>query len=225
VIASSTQTPQQYPLPYLERLPQNPTAHSPLIIMLHGRGAKAETIFSVKGYLDSEFHLISIRGTYESPIGEFEWFLPYDYDHPLDSFTEEHFKESENILTGMIKQLLKDKNISEDRLFLMGFSQGAAISHIVSLRGNINPKGVIPMSGFFPRPIMEWSQLNTSPEFLITHGKQDEVLPTKESIFAHEFLQSKGISSEYYEYKGRHKMSPVVLHHINDWIKSRTIPE
>lgn len=193
--------------------------------MLHGRAAKAETIFSVESLLNPEFHIISIRAAYPSSLGNYEWFLPYDYDHPLQSFSEEDFKESEYTLTEMIKGLMKEKNISEDQLFLLGFSQGAAMSYILSLRGDITPKGVIAMSGFFPRPLMKWKSFNTLPKFLITHGTQDETLPTSESIFAHEFLSSKGISSEYYEYKGRHKMTPVVLDHVNNWIRSQIIPE
>jgi len=220
LIASSTIIPSgRFPLPYLERLPNSTSDSTPLLIMLHGRAARAETIFSVEGLLDKAFHIISIQGTYPSPKGEFEWFLPYDYGHPLESFTEEHFRESERILTEMIIALLKEKNISEEHLFLMGFSQGSAMSHILSLRGNIKPKGVIAMSGFFPRPIIQWSTLNKSSRFLITHGTVDEVLPESESIFAHDFLASKGISSEYYSYKGRHKMTIPLLKHTDTWIK------
>lgn len=208
-----------YPLPYLERMPKATNDSTPLVIMLHGRAAKAETIFSVEGLLDPNFHIISIRGTYPSPKGEYEWFLPYDYEHPLESFSEKHLSESEKILTDMISQLLTEKNISEERLFIMGFSQGAATSYILSLRGNIKPKGVMAMSGFFPRPITKWKSLDHSSRYLITHGTEDEVLPASESIFAHEFLTSKGISSDYYAYKGRHKMTIPLLKHINDWIK------
>jgi phospholipase/carboxylesterase len=222
VTASSTLSEESYPLPYLERLPGVPSINPPLLIMLHGRAAKAETIFSVEGLLDPAYHIISIRGIYPSQKGEFEWFLPYDYDHPLESFSEDHFKASENILTEMILELLKEKGFTEDLLFLMGFSQGAAMSYILSLRGKIKPKGVIPMSGFFPRPIMQWGNINTSPEFLITHGTEDEVLLPSESIFAHEFLESKGISSEYYAYKGRHKMTIPLLKHTDNWIKQHT---
>ena len=190
--------------------------------MLHGRAAKAETIFSVEGLLDPMFHIISIRGTYISPKGDFEWFLPYDYDHPLESFGEEHYKDSEVLLTEMIFQLLEEKKIRRQNLFLMGFSQGAAMSYILSLRGNIKPNGVIAMSGFFPRVIQNWDLLNTEPKFLITHGTNDETLPVSESIFARNFLLSKGISSDYYEYKGRHKMTPPVLEHLNSWIRRHT---
>ena len=188
--------------------------------MLHGRAANAETILSVEGLLDPSYHIISIRGTYISPKGEYEWFLPYDYDHPLDSFTEEHFKSSEDILTTTISHVLGEKDLLRRDLYFMGFSQGAAMCYILALRGMIKPKGVIPMSGFFPRPIERWEQINKTSSFLITHGSKDEVLPTSESIHAQHHLQSKGISSQYYEYKGRHKMTLQLLEYVNSWIKS-----
>ena len=206
------------PLPFLERKPKTSDRPSALLIMLHGRAAKAETIFSVEGLLDPGFHIISIRGTYPSPKGEFEWFLPYDYEHPLESFGEVQFKDSENILTEMILRIMEDTGTNKEKLFLMGFSQGAAMCYILSLRGKIKPRGVIPMSGFFPRPIIKWESLDTSAQYLVTHGTEDEVLPASESIFAHEFLTSKGISSEYYAYKGRHKMTIPLLKHTSTWI-------
>jgi phospholipase/carboxylesterase len=204
-------------------MPRIQTASPPLVIMFHGRSAKAETIFSIEGLLDPTFHVISIRATYASPKGDFEWFLPYDYDHPLESFSEKHFKDSEAIVTAMIVKLLKEKNINENNLYLLGFSQGAAMSYILSLRGKIKPKGVIAMSGFFPRPILKWESLAASSHYLITHGTEDEVLPASESIFAHEFLKSKGISSEYYSYKGRHKMTIPLLKHTDNWIEQHTL--
>ncbi|MEP7234851.1 MAG: hypothetical protein ABI778_06100 [Ignavibacteriota bacterium] len=210
------------PLPYLERPPLQRTDETPLLIMLHGRAAKAETILSIEGLLDPNIHIISIRGTYESPKGDFEWFLPYDYDHPLDSFSESHFAESEAILSGMIAELAKANNIPPKRLFLMGFSQAAAMCYILGLRGNVLPQGVLAMSGFFPRPILGWNSLSKNSTYLITHGTEDEVLPPSESIFAHEYLEQKGISSEYYSYKGRHKMSIPLLRHTSAWIKDHT---
>ncbi len=210
-------------LPYLERKPRIETDSAPsVLILLHGRAAKAETIFSVEGLLDPALHILSIRATYDSPRGEFEWFAPYDYDHPLESFSEAHFAESEQILTTEILQLLEERNISQNDLFLGGFSQGAAMCQILSMRGVLKPKGVIAMSGFFPRPILQWTLPAHKSEYLITHGTRDHILPTSESIFANDFYVRSGFTSEYYEYNGRHKMSMPMLEKVNAWISDRS---
>ncbi len=211
-----------YPLPYIERLPKiNADKAPPLLILLHGRDAHAETIFSVEHLLPPEFHVISIRATYKSPREGFEWFKPYDYDHPLDSFSKEHYEESVKIATEMIAGLMEEKNVDKDQLYLLGFSQGAAMCHFLGLQNIIHPKGVVPMSGFFPRPILGWEDLNKEPHFLMTHGTEDKVLSTSESIFAQAFLTEQGITSEYYEYKGRHKMTLPLLSHISTWLRNQ----
>lgn len=209
-------------LPYVERLPrQQREGKPPLLVLLHGRDANGETIFSVEHLLPESFHIISIRATYTSPREGYEWYKPYDYDRPLESFDEEHFRESLDITTTMIASLLEEKDVDRQRLFLLGFSQGAAMCHFLGLEGKLKPKGVVPMSGFFPRPIEKWSNINKEAEFLITHGSEDKVLPTSESIYAHEFLSRSGIQNEYFEYKGRHKMTIPLLKYIADWLRQR----
>lgn len=206
-------------LPYIERLPGTPgDGKPPLLVLLHGRDAYAETIFSVEHLLPASFHVISIRATYTSPREGYEWYKPYDYDHPLESFGEEHFRESLDTATAMIASLLEEKDVDRERLFLLGFSQGAAMCHFLGLEGELHPKGVVPMSGFFPRPIEKWAHINTHAEFLITHGSEDKVLSTSESVYAQEFMQRNHISSDYYEYKGRHKMTIPLLKHVSSWL-------
>jgi phospholipase/carboxylesterase len=209
-------------LPYIERPPKaKTTGKPPLLVLLHGRDANAETIFSVEHLLPESFHIISIRATYKSPREGYEWYKPYDYDHPLESFGEEHFRESLDIVTPMIASLLEEKDVDKEKLFLLGFSQGAAMCHFLGLEGKLNPIGVVPMSGFFPRPIEKWTYINTNAKFLITHGTEDKVLSTSESVYGLEFLTSKGIEADYYEYKGRHKMTVPLLHHITNWLEAK----
>lgn len=191
-------------------------------MLLHGRDAFEETIFSIEHLLPALFHVISIRATYQSPREGFEWFKPYDYDHPIESFSEQHFSESVSIATKTIERLLHEKPVDKDNLFLLGFSQGAAICHFISLGGELPVKGVVPMSGFFPRPIEKWATVNTKPQFLISHGSEDTILGKEESIYALNFLHSKGISAEYYEYKGRHKMTLPLLSHVSKWLVEQT---
>lgn len=206
-------------LPYVERLPrQQGEGKPPLLVLLHGRDANGETIFSVEHLLPESFHIVSIRATYKSPRDGYEWYKPYDYDRPLESFGEEHFRESLDTVTPMIASLLEEKDVDRQRLFLLGFSQGAAMCHFLGLEGKLNPKGVVPMSGFFPRPIEKWTNINKEAEFIITHGTEDKVLSTSESKYALNFLRQNHISSNYYEYKGRHKMTIPLLHHISRWL-------
>lgn len=207
------------PLPFLERIAQTADPQSaPVVILLHGRAAKADTIFSINGLLDPNFHIIAIQAPYECPRGEYEWFLPYDYEHPLDTFSESHFAEAETILTRQIQTMMHERGITNDRLIIGGFSQGAAMSHILAMRGMLQPRAIMAMSGFFPRILLTWPMPKQMPTYFISHGSNDEVLPLSESKFAYDFCISHGLDATFYEYKGRHKMSIQMLRTINTWV-------
>ncbi|HWF43815.1 MAG TPA: hypothetical protein VG537_04150 [Candidatus Kapabacteria bacterium] len=206
-----------YSLPFLERTPREASASPFVVVLLHGRAAEAKTIFSIEGLLDPRFHVIAIRGTYESELGGYEWFHP-DKARSDEINDAERFDESENLLTNDIQQHIIRTSTRPDNLFLWGFSQGAAISLILGLRGIIHPKGVVPMSGFLPSPVRQWDRWDTSAEYLLVHGTNDEVLPVSTSRTAKDFLESKGIHATYHEYRGRHKMTLDSIAYINKWI-------
>lgn len=207
-------------LPYLEREPRiiSPKKH-PLLILLHGRGAEAKTIFSIQGMLDPRFHVIAITAPYASSIGGYEWFQTQTEAGDGEIEDAGRFGDAEAQLTSNIEQHIERLNAKSLPLFIWGFSQGAAMALIVGLRGTIKTTGIIPMSGFLPSPIVNrWKHWNTSIHALIAHGSNDEVLSTETSHYTQAFLESKGIPTEYYEYKGPHKMSLTAIAHINEWI-------
>ncbi len=190
---------------------------------MHGRDAYAETIFSVEHMLPKSFHIVSIRATYQLPRDGYEWFKPYDYDHPLESFAEEHFRESVDLATETIRSVMSEKGVAGDQLHLLGFSQGAAMCFFLGLEGKLQPKRIVPMSGFFPRPIEAWQTVNTSASFLVTHGSEDKVVSTSESKYGVAFLKRHQIPAEYYEYKGRHKMTLPLLKHVREWLEAPNV--
>ena len=65
----------------------------------------------------------------------------------------------------------------------------------LGLRGKIEPRGVIPMSGFLPSPIERWREWSYMSRYLFVHGDRDEVLPVESSLKAKRFLESKGIAA------------------------------
>jgi phospholipase/carboxylesterase len=104
-------------------------------------------------------------------------------------------------------------------VFLWGFSQGAAMSLVLGLRGQVAPAGAVPMSGFLPSQVKAWDTFDTRSKYLLVHGTSDEVLPPASSLSALKFLMQHGIRAEYHEYRGRHKMSLDSIAYINNWLR------
>jgi phospholipase/carboxylesterase len=207
-------------LPFLERVPKTQSdASAPLVVLLHGRGAEAKTIFSVEGLLDPGYHILALSGLYDSAIDGREWFRPRE-EIPGEITDAKQFDESERVLTENIESHIARIGADRSKIFLWGFSQGAAMALILGLRGIIKPRGVIAMSGFLPTPVTRWKKFDTSSHFLLPHGNEDEVLSSDTSKSAKAFLESKGIDAEFYPYKGRHKMSMESIAYVNNWILS-----
>ena len=206
-------------LNFLERSPkQSGPGPAPLLVLLHGRGAYAKTIFSIEGLLDPRFHVLAIQAPYPSEIGGFEWFHPMPETGLSENEDAERFDEVERLLTADLKFHIERTQSENSPLFLWGFSQGAAMSLIIGLRGEIKPVGIVPMSGFLPRPIKQWKDWNKNLRVLLAHGSEDEVLGAGSSKSAQSFLESIGVPVEYYEYKGRHKMTLECIARVNKWI-------
>jgi phospholipase/carboxylesterase len=205
-------------LPFLERVPKMQSgAPAPLVILLHGRGAEAKTIFSVEGLLDPSYHVLALTGLYDSAIDGREWFRPRE-EIPGEITDAKQFDESERVLTENVESHISRIGADRSKIFLWGFSQGAAMALILGLRGIVKPHGVIAMSGFLPTPVMSWKKFDMSTHYLLPHGNEDEVLSADTSKSAKAFLESKGIEAEFYPYKGRHKMSMESIAYINNWI-------
>jgi phospholipase/carboxylesterase len=214
-----TSAESDFHLPFLERKPRiESISDRPLLILLHGRAAEAKTIFSIEGLLDPRFHVVAIRGTYESELGGYEWFRPEASVRSDEIHDAVRFEESERLLTADIARHVKVHSADPSKLFFWGFSQGAAMSLILGLRGVLRPSGVVPMAGFLPSPVKRWERWDTSAKYLFVHGTNDEVLPPETSLKGMEFLQSIGAQCEYHEYRGRHKMTLDSIGYVNQWL-------
>ena len=212
------------PLHYLERPPKGPTpgvgapATPPLLVLLHGRAAEAKTIFSIEGLLDPRFHIVAFQAPFTSELGGFEWFRPEEKEQRRELWQGDRFSDAEKQLTESIPDYVSRSGVDPSRIFLWGFSQGAAMSLILGLRGVLRPLGVVPMAGFLPSPIKQWPTLDKHAKYLLVHGTNDEVLPTSSSLSALKFLLEHGLSAEYHEYRGRHKMTLDSIAYINNWL-------
>jgi phospholipase/carboxylesterase len=206
-------------LSFLERTPREESELNPLMVMLHGRANYAKTIFTIEGLLDPRFTVLAIQAPFVSDKGGFEWFKPNEAGRSDEISDASRFQESEDRLTLQIERMRTERGLENAPLYLLGFSQGAAMCFLLGLRGKLGARRVVPMSGFLPQPVKSWETLDPKAMYMITHGTEDEVLPPEISIRAKDYLVSRGIDAQYHEYRGRHKMSLSCLHHVNAWLK------
>lgn len=90
------------------------------LIMLHGRGATAEDIMGLAGHLTvQDFSLVAPQATNHS------WY-PYSFLAPPDQ-NEPWLSSALTVLDAVVSDLNKE-GITSDRVYFLGFSQGACLT-------------------------------------------------------------------------------------------------
>lgn len=118
-----------------------------------------------------------------------------------------------------------------DRIYLMGFSQGAIMSLTLTLTNPQPLAGVVAMSGrTLPELFSEDGPLSghlVTPEalrgfpLLVVHGLWDKVLPVQYGRDTRKRFTAYPVDLEYREFDMGHTISDESLTAINSWLSAR----
>jgi phospholipase/carboxylesterase len=197
-----------YPDPYLK----TPLG---LLVVLHGWGANAADLAGLVPYLDLknyQFLLPDAPFPHPDVPGGRMWYNLYDIS------TRAGLEESRHQLTQWLQSLESSTGISLQQTILAGFSQGGAMALDVGI--HLPLAGLISFSGYLhPTDICPLPTPPMSP-ILITHGKQDLVVPLSEAHHARKQLTEAGASVAYHEYDDMgHEITPAVLKATQQFIQ------
>lgn len=189
-----------------------------VLIWFHGYGANnwgfEPFIKLLNLNLDGRLHVIMPNAPVDN--GKRSWY-------PLPStLNGSVVEDDEGIMNSkkIIAEALHDHIDIDKRLFLGGFSQGAALSLSMGLNNDMESDGIIAISGYVPSA----SKINIvdhSKDIYVAHGKNDTTI----SIETHEksirFLEKNNLSyTEYLDDCG-HTISKAMIGSLSEWIYKR----
>lgn len=122
----------------------------PVIYAMHGRGSNENDIVSLLQSLKEDCIIIGIRGALVLNSG-FQYFTIKSIGNPdLDSL--ENAVES---LEKFFAEAPREYPIDPSRQFLFGFSQGAILAMVLSLKMGLTIKGIAALNGYIPKHYKE----------------------------------------------------------------------
>lgn len=187
-----------------------------LMIVLHGRGDSIKPFYRFNEEIkipNMNYLLLNAPRKYDSG---YSW-----YGEP--PFLKQNLERNRNIILDIINQLISQGWQSE-KIFILGFSQGALLSSDIALNFNKPLGGIIGISGyfyFFPRWRQKIRKAQYATPWLMTHGHQDDVLPLNETLFGVKKLNSAGLDIQWYEFNKNHTMTSKDCKLIKNWILDR----
>ena len=195
-----------------------------IILFLHGYGSNGSDLISLKDYIvidhsSSEFISPNAPEPCELNFFGYQWF-------PLKerSFDELSLglRLSYKYLDEIINNILLDHKVETNQISIVGFSQGSMLATYYALQSKNNFHSIVSISGSLPSLILKNLKLiKNNTQYLIFHGKIDDVVSSKQSIETQSFLESQNISSKIVlDENCGHSISPLALSAINQLYKS-----
>ncbi|WP_196888459.1 alpha/beta hydrolase [Aureivirga sp. CE67] len=211
-------------LEYVVRQPKIASENPPMLLMLHGYGSNEQDLFSFADELPDELLIISARAPQTIMHGGYAWYtINFDAIHGKFSDTDEA-KESVELIAKFLDELKEEFNFDENRMFLMGFSQGSILSYAVAFKYPEKVKNIIALSGYVMQDILPENK-NAEDykhlDFFISHGSVDQVIPVEWAQQAAPFLNQFAIKNVYSEYPVGHGVAPQNFFNFKKWIEER----
>lgn len=191
---------------FRQRLPDGfaygPGPH-PVILMLHGWTGDENSMWIFADRLPKSALLIAPRGLYPSVRGGFSWVQDRGRWPQIDDFKPAaralwEFVTPENFPAADL-----------NRLYLVGFSMGAALAFSMALSDPQRVRAVAALSGFLPdgaEALAGEKPLKHKPVFL-AHGARDELVPVERARQAVELLKQAEAEVDYCEDDVGHRLS------------------
>lgn len=180
------------------RKPRSGAAPKQLAVLLHGWGADGANLIDLADMLapslpDAQFIAPNAPHVCEvNPYG-YQWFSLMDRQpqHMLAGA-----RAAADILNAFLDAQLKELNLDNSKLILIGFSQGTMTALHVALRRTPQIAAVVGFSGSLIGADTLAKEITARPPICLIHGEADDVVPFASMQHATTMLNAHGVNVE-----------------------------
>jgi phospholipase/carboxylesterase len=172
-----------------------------LVILLHGYGANGDDLIGLappfsQGLPNTEF--LSPNAPYPcegNPFGGLQWFEVWQAEG-VDRLAE--VRNGAAIVNAFIDEELAQRNLTDDKLILCGFSQGTMMALYLGPRRARACAAIVGYSGRLIGGEALAAETRSRPPILLVHGESDPVVPVAALPAAVEGLTAAGLTVEWH---------------------------
>lgn len=171
-----------------------------LVVFLHGYGADGNDLIDIGRHLALALPTTAFASPHgwqpcgEAPVGR-QWF-------PLTRFDPQLLRQgllaAAPVLDAFLDAELAAHGLTDDRLALVGFSQGTMLALHVGPRRAGRIAGIVGYSGLLGGPEFLAAEARHRPPVLLVHGSADAVIPVMATNLASSALGDAGFAVEWH---------------------------
>ena len=205
--------------------PSNSTEGKPPVLFLfHGYGSNEEDLFSFAEQLPEALFVISVRAPYDLEMFGHAWYaLNFDASFGKWSDHEQAILSRDKVFE-FICEACEAYGLDEERISILGFSQGTVISYSIALSFPEKIKNLIALSGYIDKNILVENYAEKNHKGLrvyASHGQLDAVIPPWLAQQATPVLEELGIEHIYEEFPVGHGVSPQNFQSFYKWLEDK----
>jgi phospholipase/carboxylesterase len=193
------------PFTFTHTPPTEESGKQPAIFLLHGMGSNEKDLPQLVQDFKDSHHVFSLRGPIVSDPG-YSYFTIQEVGKPIRPV----FDEVLTYLQSFIHEAIEEFGLDEERVYVLGFSQGAILAQSLALTmGNVI-RGIVALSGYVPDFVkLDYAQqpVNHLNAF-ISHGEYDYIIPPHWGKESKEYFESLGANVTFKSYNDGHGVTP-----------------
>lgn len=191
---------------------------SPGVFIVHGRAGDASLMWVFSKVLKGMgATVISPQAKIKDPVGSYSWWL---IDETPTRAKEEDIERSVEEFKGFVEKCVETYNLDENELYAFGFSQGAALLGVLSLRFPELFKGVGLLASYIPEFAFDKKGEGELPEYFMFNGTEDEVITFDRGEETKRRLEEVGASLEFHSDDVGHKVSSSGIRKLGEWFET-----
>lgn len=198
----------------------------PLIVLLHGRGDHPDHFVTMveRLGLPGIFYAIPLA---PYPVPGLPNGLQYWPEELRRDLSTPEAVLASHFYAGWLRELVRDiaghEPVDTTRVFLIGFSQGAAMTYVAALEHPGVYAGIAPLGGWIPESHREPDRIRglaaSGVSLFIGHGEQDGAVPLEAAETAHRLFSQVGASSRLMVYPPGHEIPDPMVADLREWIE------
>jgi len=199
------------------------------VILIHGRAGDENVmwVFS-RAIEDLDPIVIAPRGLVPDPIGGYSWWNLHHDPNTEESPSPSHSKLAQvkpaiDKIIEAAKKMPEMYGVDPNKIFVLGFSQGGAVSISCAMEHPQMFRGVGMLASFVPSVIKEkYADCDLSGlNVFISHGTKDRIIPIERAKEGLDFLTERGANVAYNEDEVGHKISSAGIKSFKNWLMER----
>ncbi len=195
---------------------------SALVVGLHGYGMDENQIATLVNVEPASPHaLVSLRGAVPAEGGGSAWY-PVDDSSGFVTVDASDVRASADQVATAVRHLVADTGADPDKVFLVGFSQGASLVLSMALSHPEIAAGYIAFAGALPPEVraLDWTVPDPAP-VLLGYGTRDTRVRAEDIDATVSELADSGVPVALQTFAVPHVVSGAGRRAIADWIDAR----